>query len=328
MSTRPRTSIAASGADYVGSLRLAERHTGISVLGYVEKVGKAGREEFLARTRADGAPDFSIHYHEGAADSVFDDLYPVKYTEPEDAGRRALGFDLGSHPVRRRAIERAMLSASFTLSDVFELDRSTTREPGFVFMFPVYHKGRDLSGPAARRAALRGLVSSPFPSRGLLRELPSPLRRRASFQIFNRTDDGELQLLTNTPELQTAGIAGMWTAPVERELPVGGQDLVAARAPHPRVSGRGQPHLPPGDPRAGGGAQSDLGRPLPLRRPGGAAEQTSAQRHRGAVGTRAESVRSRGLELGHHRPHRALERGDRKAVRNVRGGLRPSVREG
>ncbi len=220
-------------ATYVESLRLAEQHTGISVLGYVEKIRKADVDAFLARTRADGAPEFSIRFEGGAAESPFDDLYPVKYTEPLDRGRRALGYDIGSHPVRRRAIERAAASGSFTLSDVIQLARSTDPEPGFLLMFPVYHPGCDLSTEAARRDALKALVSSPFPGRGLLQEIPPALHRRAFIQILNRTDKGDLELIMEDPESGTFVPHARGPAPMETELRMGGRVWLIRALPTP-----------------------------------------------------------------------------------------------
>ena len=220
-------------ATYVESLRLAERHTGISVLGYVEKVPKAALEGFLARTRADGAPGFSIRYEGGAPESPFDDLYPVKYTEPLDLGRGALGYDIGSHPVRRRAIERAAASGSFTLSDVIQLARSTAPEPGFLFMFPVYHPGSDLSSEASRRDSLKGLVSSPFPGRGMLQEIPPALRKRAFIQILNRTDKGDLERIMEDPEPGVFAPHAPGPAPTETELAMGGRVWLLRALPTP-----------------------------------------------------------------------------------------------
>ena len=220
-------------AVYVDSLRLAERHTGISVLGYVEKVMKTDTEGFAARTRADDSPDFHIHYQGGAASSPFDDLYPVKYSEPHEVGHRALGFDLGSHPTRRRAIERAAASGSFTLSDVIQLEWSVRPESWFLFIFPIYHAGGDLSTEAARRDALKGLISSPFPCRSLLNDMPPELRRRAVFQIINQTDEGTRELLLDAADPGAFAPEAARQPPVERELATGGRVWLIRALPTP-----------------------------------------------------------------------------------------------
>ncbi len=188
-------------AAYVETLDLRALHQGIVALGVNQYVTRAGLADFVAAQRAGGVPDFEIKFMRGLRDTPHDDLYVVKYIEPFAPNREALGLDIGSDDIRRRAAEYARDTGSFALTDVITLVQDRRNAPGFLFMKPIYRKGLAVGTTAERRQAFEGLVCSPFIGTWLLEDISPALLGLTRIRIFNRRDDGKLELILNGPSL-------------------------------------------------------------------------------------------------------------------------------
>jgi PAS domain S-box-containing protein len=154
---------------YVNSRNLDEEFPGVRGIGFIERVMRSDLEAFLRFERADGAPDFQIRSLSLAEQP---DLYVIKYIEPLDRNRNALGLDVGSEPVRREAAERAAQTGQPALTGAIELVQDQLSRPGFLLYVPVYRPGLPLDTPEQRQAALRGLTYSPI----VLEELLAPAK--------------------------------------------------------------------------------------------------------------------------------------------------------
>ena len=88
---------------YIASLDLAKEFPGVRGFGFIEHVGRAGLNAFVAAQRADDAPQFSVHQLE---DKGRAELYVIKLIEPANANARAEGLDVGSEPRRHAARHR------------------------------------------------------------------------------------------------------------------------------------------------------------------------------------------------------------------------------
>jgi PAS domain S-box-containing protein len=93
------------------------------------------------------------------------DRTAIIYLEPlTDRNRAALGFDMMSEEVRRRAMERARDNGVAALTGRVTLVQEITarKQPGFLMYQPVYQHGVPLDTVAERREALLGYVYGPF----------------------------------------------------------------------------------------------------------------------------------------------------------------------
>ena len=89
----------------------------------------------------------------------------VVYFEPTTVqNRHALGFDLFSEPITRRAMEQARDSDNTMITGKLTLIQESTKEPqnGILLFVPVYRKGMAVKTVEQRRAAIMGWVYSPF----------------------------------------------------------------------------------------------------------------------------------------------------------------------
>jgi len=142
---------------YVDSRDLDREFPGVRGMGFIERVPRAELDAFIARERADGAPDFAVRTQGNAPD-----LYVVKHIQPMARNRAAQGLDVGSEAVRREAAERAARTGQPALSGVVHLVQDQKSRPGFLLYVPVYRPGVPLDTPDARFAALKGLTYSPI----------------------------------------------------------------------------------------------------------------------------------------------------------------------
>ena len=126
---------------------------GVIGLGRVERIPRDGIEALERRVRSEGLPGFRI---ERVGDNPW--LYVVTRIEPIARNRGALGLDVGSGTIRRRAADRAMVTGLASLTRRIRVIEGEYDVPGFLLFLPVYAPGRALEGPAARTEALLGWV--------------------------------------------------------------------------------------------------------------------------------------------------------------------------
>lgn len=144
---------------YVASRNLEDEFAGALGVGYIERVCRDDLAEFLAATRADEAPGFEVH---PAGQSP--ELMVIKYIEPLEPNRPALGFDIASDPVRRHAAEHAMRTGEPVLTSPVALLQSDGQGAGLLFLLPVYRRGTSPTTPQEREAACEGWVFMPIAS--------------------------------------------------------------------------------------------------------------------------------------------------------------------
>jgi PAS domain S-box-containing protein len=151
---------------FAETMRLHEDFPGMMGLGWIEHLSVAQKGPFLARVRADSAPEFRIH-PEGKG--PFMDV--VTYMEPEVTSGATLGLDISYETRRREAVESATATGLPTLTRPIRLLQDEERTPGFLLLQPVYEPDAPLGDASARRRALRGFVYAPFQARGFLANL-------------------------------------------------------------------------------------------------------------------------------------------------------------
>ncbi len=139
--------------DYVDSRDLASEFPGMLGMGFIQRVARADLPAFLAAERADDAPGFDVRTGGNAPD-----LYVSKFIDPLAPNRAAWGFDMGSEPIRRDAIERAIRSGEPTLTPRITLVQDDLQRAGFLLLVPVYRNGTELGTDSEREAALLGVV--------------------------------------------------------------------------------------------------------------------------------------------------------------------------
>ena len=140
------------------------RQTELQALAWDPRVSEKDRPDWEARARSEGFPDF--RFTEEIAPSSLgpagrrEEYFPVFYLESLEKNAAALGFDVGSEPRRRRALERARDTGLPMATEPIRLTQESGSQQGFVVFHPVYQ------GPVAtveeRRRSLRGFATAVF----------------------------------------------------------------------------------------------------------------------------------------------------------------------
>jgi two-component system, sensor histidine kinase and response regulator len=149
---------------YVDSVSVDKRYPGVNGVGFIANVPRGQLADFLKVTRGDKTPDFVVK-----ETGTNDDLFIVKYAEPEQRYRALLGVDIGTNPERREVAEHArdakaaMISGKVTLTEP-----GTEPQTGFLMLLPIYRHGAATSTVEERRAAVEGWVFARFITRQLM----------------------------------------------------------------------------------------------------------------------------------------------------------------
>lgn len=142
---------------YSESRNIALEFPGAGSFGFIRRVPKAEEEDFVRRTRLDGAPQFTVKQitpHDG-------DRYIVQYIEPAETNDAAFGGDLASETIRREGAERAMLSGEVTLTAPIALVQQRRGEPqAFLLLIPIYRPGLPVDTSESRMRALFGWAAA------------------------------------------------------------------------------------------------------------------------------------------------------------------------
>jgi len=115
----------------------------------------------------------------------------ILYLEPANApNKSAIGFDMATEPVRRRAMEAARDSGNPTASGRVELVQErnlASKQNGFLIYAPVYRNGAQLNSVEERRQALLGFVYSPY----RIDDFLAPITEEKSYDLSFQVYDGE-----------------------------------------------------------------------------------------------------------------------------------------
>lgn len=191
---------------------------GTLALSIVQPLARNDMALYEAHLQAEGHAGFRIRTAGQAPD-----LYIVDAIEPQQGFRSALGFDLGSEPVRREAIQRAVDSGLPALSGRVTLVQEARRRVSLLYLMPMYDKGMPLTTVVQRRAALRALTSVPIVVDELLQGVDAALQGQIRFTLMDTARDGTLHRLAGTA--RQAGQESQPRFARELDLNVGGRTL-------------------------------------------------------------------------------------------------------
>ena len=142
---------------WVDSRQIEVDFPGLRGLGFIERVDREELPGFLAKERADAAPNFDVRTSGQAPD-----LFVIKFIEPLKKNLVAWGYDVGSEAVRRTGAQRAIDTGQPTLTGRITLVQAGEKGVGFLFFMPLYRAGAPVDSIEARRKALIGLLYTPI----------------------------------------------------------------------------------------------------------------------------------------------------------------------
>ncbi len=165
--------------------------------GWAPAVAATDTEGFEQAARAAGVKNFSIWQQDALGKTVSASgrqvYYPVLLITPPALNKYAVGFDLGSEPVRSAAIDEALRSGLITASDPITLIQNNAGYRGLLVLRPVFERERS--------GRLRGFVFAFLRVEKLL-ESAGPDTATTQLAISLLRPDGSSELLAGS----TAGL--------------------------------------------------------------------------------------------------------------------------
>jgi signal transduction histidine kinase/CHASE1-domain containing sensor protein/CheY-like chemotaxis protein len=185
---------------FVQQIELDKNYPGIQGIGYSLQFRAEEKAKIIANMQRQGVADF----HVWPEDPPRDEYTAILYLQPADVpNQRAIGYDMFSEAVRRKAMETARDTGKPTASGRVELVQEQgiqNKQAGFLMYAPVYWKNGPISTESERRKALMGFVYSPFRVDDFLRPVTAEKHYDVAFRVYDGTETKPENLLTLTPD--------------------------------------------------------------------------------------------------------------------------------
>lgn len=165
---------------YANSLKIKEYLPGTNGIGFIDRIFDHQTQSYLEEVQKDYADDFKIH-----PQTNFKDKFVIKYIEPENINKPAIGLDIGFEKNRRNAAKLAIDTGKVTLTKKILLVQDEKQMAGFLLLAPVYHKNKNLSSVENRRKAFYGWVYSPFMARKFLQDIEDVTASQIAFAVYD-----------------------------------------------------------------------------------------------------------------------------------------------
>jgi two-component system, sensor histidine kinase len=134
----------------------------IKALSWDPRIPQAQRGSFEAQGRKGVAGEFFIYERDRKGDRIparsRDFFYPVWYIEPMSENGKAIGFDVGSNPLRLAALEQARDTGMPTATERIILEQDGEPRNSVLVFAPFFAKGLQSRTVAERRVALQGFT--------------------------------------------------------------------------------------------------------------------------------------------------------------------------
>jgi|GEM_PF-390670 len=178
---------------------------GTDGLGVVFKIKRKSLDEFILKTKKDGAPDF--HYHllpdltalEKQKAVLNEDLYIVTFIEPRETNELKIGLDLASEETRRTGAELARDLGTPTITEKIVLVDDPEKGPAFLLYYPLYTKGATPKNIDERRERIQGWIYTPLKAKPFF---DSIFNENTYKEIVFKVTDRNGKLLASSPEFE------------------------------------------------------------------------------------------------------------------------------
>jgi signal transduction histidine kinase/ActR/RegA family two-component response regulator len=168
---------------------ISESFIGVQGFGFAAIIKKEQLKKHIQDVRKEGFSQYSVNPIGSRA--VYTSII---YLEPfNERNARALGFDMFTEPVRRKAMEQSRDYNMPVLSGKVELRQETDKDvqAGTLIYVPVY-KNVPLNTKAERRSAILGWVFSPFRMNDLMKSILGNWNLNGDKNIRLKVYDGEI----------------------------------------------------------------------------------------------------------------------------------------
>ena len=138
----------------------------IQALEWIPMVPGHSRDAYEAAVRSEGVEAYRIR--EQSADGRMtvaarrDVYYPIHYVAPRVGNELAMGYDVGSSPIRLAALQQARESGKPVATGRMSVLQADVGQHSFLVFLPVYHSNAVPASAAERNARFKGVVVGVF----------------------------------------------------------------------------------------------------------------------------------------------------------------------
>lgn len=182
---------------FVDNLQIENNFPGVQGLGYAVVTDPKGIKRITENIRKSGQLEFQ-HFPESKEEM----MTSIIFLEPfKGRNLRAIGYDMFTEPIRRKAMQAARDSNKAVLSGrVFLIQENRlNKQPGFLMYLPVYRKSVPTS-LEERKKHLTGFVYIPFRSGDVMEKILSEEYPDLQFKIYAGSDKIENSQIFPTRE--------------------------------------------------------------------------------------------------------------------------------
>jgi|GEM_PF-4035426 len=199
---------------YVSALKLEDNHPGLRRLGFIAYVPHDKLSTFIADTRADDAPAFSVRPPAGGNLNQPADHFIIKYITPLYTPDDILGYDFAGSSARLEAMWRAARGGSLSITAKIELELAEGRQTGVTLYMPVYSNSKPHDSEEERLAAVEGWIAAPLQVKHFMQSIRQAMPAGIGMRLYDGEelsaesilyDDGSFSEETKT-ELQTSKV--------------------------------------------------------------------------------------------------------------------------
>ncbi|SMD12147.1 PAS domain S-box-containing protein [Fulvimarina manganoxydans] len=180
---------------FVETLSIEDNLEGINGIGLIDAIKRAEIDAFLERIAADGVQGLTIK-----PETQSDDLFIIKYIEPVEPNRQAVGLDIAFEKERYIAATKARDTGQPAITGRILLVQDDTKSPGFLLLRSWYAWGAPLETVEDRRRAFQGWVYAPFIGKKFLSDLTSSQGRMIDLAVFDGEMPEDDQLIYDSSE--------------------------------------------------------------------------------------------------------------------------------
>ena len=183
---------------FIDELRLNAGYSGAEGIGWAPAIDVSMIDDFERDLFLSSAPTSKVFRNAGS--SQISKLVPVKYLEPNTArNRRAVGYDMYSDPVRRKAIDTSTRRVEPTASGrVVLVQEGGGSDPGFLTYMPVFE--------SSDYREVKGYIYSPFNAGEFLRsslEADEQTRGGMGIKLYDEKISDDTLLASVVPDQAT-----------------------------------------------------------------------------------------------------------------------------
>ena len=147
-------------SDYV--ISAIARNPGIQAFGWNPLILNSERAYYESLAKEEGLENFMFtertENKELVRAAVRDEYVVVYYLEPLEDNEAALGYDIGSNPTSRKAINRAFDTGNLSATERISLDQGTGEQFGVLILRPIYKQNVPVKTVEDRRKLRKGFV--------------------------------------------------------------------------------------------------------------------------------------------------------------------------